>query len=100
MITKAMLLHANREQAEEIQRLRGLLDFCVQHLECGTVHHEKHEYHRGGDCPVMARLQAAVTTVQPQACTCNRPNIRQVLSNGKGWCITCDGLVPPTPEAP
>jgi hypothetical protein len=40
-----------------------LLAFCVQHLACGDVHHEKHEYHAYGEvCPVMTRLRAAITT--------------------------------------
>jgi hypothetical protein len=28
----------------------------------------------------------------PPACRCEWPNIKQIMTDGRGWCMKCDGL--------
>jgi len=42
--------------AAEIERLRDLVSRC--NIECGTLHHQKGEYHEGWDrCPVVEKFR-------------------------------------------
>lgn len=41
----------------------------------------------GGDPYIVRNVPPYIN-----ACKCERPNIKQVLPSGRGWCITCDGL--------
>jgi hypothetical protein len=44
------------EAADLIERLRDLVSRC--NIECGTLHHQKGEYHEGWDrCPVVEKFR-------------------------------------------
>ena len=52
-----------RHAETEIERLRSLLRLCK--IECGELHHAAKDRHKGHECPVVDRINAAMGGEKP-----------------------------------